>query len=143
MPDFSYTVKDTLMDTDATIISFPQGRYAKTRTANPEDVVTEIKAAVKRHPAGNALTGSTDDDHVYLGTKEILPAGIQTINLEEINYRVKRLDAVLAHMGAQNSPADMKRLVKHIKEAMYTTAELTYFEGLAEGYTSYEEEEDD
>lgn len=137
------------MDGNAKIIAFP-GVRSDSPVSNPyvsgKDKIIPLKdtsgldASVRRHPAkGNNPVEATP---AFIAAKDILPAGMQTTNIEEIEYRIQRLDAVLAHMGAQNSPADMKRLVKHIKEAMYSTAEITYFEGLAEGYTSYEDEEE-
>jgi hypothetical protein len=137
------------MDGNAKIIAFPGVRTDSPITALrisgkdkivPLQEAASLEASVKRHPAKGGTP--VPETPAFIAAKDILPAGMQTTNIDEIEYRIQRLDAVLAHMGAQNSPADMKRLVKHIKEAMYSTAEITYFEGLAEGYTSYEEEED-
>lgn len=137
------------MDGNAKIIAFPGVRADSPVSAlnvSGKDKIVPLNnapgldASVKRHPAKGNTPAPVEP--AYIATKDILPAGMQTTNIDEIEYRIQRLDAVLAHMGAQNSPADMKRLVKHIKEAMYSTAEITYFEGLAEGYTSYENEEE-
>lgn len=137
------------MDGNAKIIAFPGVRVDSPVSALnisgkdkivPLNTAPGLEASVKRHPAKGKTPIPVEP--AFIAAKDILPAGMQTTNIDEIEYRIQRLDAVLAHMGAQNSPADMKRLVKHIKEALYSTAEITYFEGLAEGYTSYENEED-
>ena len=128
------------------VISFPQGRSAK-NTAGKESL-SALDASVSRHPAGKASSApptvsATEDiaDYDFIGVKQIIPAGMQTSNIEEIDYRIRRLDAVLASVAQRTSQTDMARLTQFIKEALVTTAEITYFEGLAEGYTSYEEEE--
>lgn len=126
------------------VISFPQGRTSKKSSAE----MTELDASVSRHPAGKARAQAPEPvpenivDYDYIGVKQVIPAGMQTTNIEEIDYRIKRLDAVLSSVAQRTSQTDMARLTQYIREALVTTAEITYFEGLAEGYTSYEEEED-
>jgi hypothetical protein len=127
------------------IIAFPKGRSAKKVSDKEESAA--LDASISRHPAGNSRppvappVAENTVDHEYIGVKQILPAGMMTTNIEEIDYRIQRLDAVLSSVAQRTSQTDMARLTQFIKEALVTTAEITYFEGLAEGYTSYEEEE--
>lgn len=127
------------------IIAFPQGRAAKSKENSSNN--SALDASVTRHPAGKQSKQEVSSpefaDYDYIGVSQILPAGMQTSNIEEIDYRIKRLDAVLENLSAKVSETDMKRLATFIREALVSTAEITYFEGLAEGYTSYEQEEED
>lgn len=127
------------------VIAFPQGRSSK-KSVN-SDNVTALDASVSRHPAGKAKAPAApveeDASYDFIGVKQILPAGMQTTNIDEIDYRIQRLDAVLASISSRTSETDMARLTQFIREALVTTAEITYFEGLAEGYTSFEVEEED
>lgn len=128
------------------VIAFPQGRASK-KSVDADVNAKELEASVSRHPAGNAKTPSApieeDVNYAYIGVKDVLPAGMQTTNIAEIDYRIQRLDAALLSVASRTSETDMARLTQFIKEALVTTAEITYFEGLAEGYTSYEVEEDE
>lgn len=128
------------------VIAFPNGRASK-KSVDSADTAKDLNASVSRHPAGKSQSTSipaeTNVDYDYIGVKQILPAGMQTTNIEEIDYRIQRLDAVLSSIATRTSETDMARLSQFIKEALVTTAEITYFEGLAEGYTSYELEEDE
>lgn len=128
------------------VIAFPQNRAGKKKNESSNNI-SALDASVTRHPAGKQqnpepATPETPD-YDYIGVSQILPAGMQTTNIEEIDYRIKRLDAVLENLAYKVSETDMKRLTTFIREALVSTAEITYFEGLAEGYTSYEQEEED
>lgn len=127
------------------VISFPQGRIPK-KNVDSGDNVSELNASVSRHPAGKAQVptppAEEEATYAYIGVHQVLPAGMQTSNIQEIDYRIQRLDAVLKSVASRTSETDMARLTQFIKEALVTTAEITYFEGLAEGYTSFEVEED-
>lgn len=127
------------------VIAFPQGRTPKS-SANT-DTEAALDASISRHPAGNAKTPVMETDleapYSYIGVKQILPAGMQVTNIQEIDYRIRRLDVALENLSQRTSETDMARITQFIREALVTTGEITYFEGLAEGYTSYEVEEDE
>lgn len=125
----------------ADIIAFPQDRSNRKKENDPSG----LDASVSRHPAGKAKPVTPEapsDDFSFIGVRQILPAGMETTNIKEIDYHINRLDVVMQSVAGRTSSTDMAMLAKYIRQALITTAEITYFEGLAEGYTSYEEEED-
>lgn len=104
---------------------------------------TELDASVSRHPAGKmkpatepVKQNTETRELIHLSLQDAIAPGMAMTNIEEIEYRLQRLDAVLEHSVTFMSDTDAARLVKHIKEAIHSTAEVSYFEGLAEGYTA-------
>lgn len=129
---------------DAKILDF----QAHKKTQKPINDA-ELNASVSRHPAGKMkpfeptkpeqVKMNPDPnirEFIHLSIKDAVAPGISMTNVEEIEYHLHRLDAVLEHATAFMSDTDTARLVKSIKNALHATAEVSYFEGLAEGYTA-------
>lgn len=129
---------------DAKILDFQAHKKAQKPAKD-----AELNASVSRHPAGKmkpveptkpeqVKLNPTPDvrDFIHLSLKDAVSPGISMTNVEEIEYHLHRLDAILDHATAFMSDTDAARLVKGIKNALHATAEVSYFEGLAEGYTA-------
>lgn len=128
---------------DAKILDFQARRQSKQQD-------TELNASVSRHPAGKlrpvasapVKQNTETREFVHLSLKDAVAPGMAVTNIEEIEYKLQRLDAVLEHSSAFMSAPDFALLVRSIKEAVKSTAEVSYFEGLAEGYTANDEDND-
>lgn len=125
---------------ESKVVDFQSRRRTKQRE-------TELDASVSRHPAGKmkpaaepVKQNTETRELIHLSLKDAVAPGMAMTNVEEIEYRLQRLDAVLEHSLAFMSDTDAARLVKHIKEAIHSTAEVSYFEGLAEGYTANDDD---
>lgn len=126
----------------ARIIDFPMDRINipgdKTK-AKPKD--KSLNGSMSRHPSKVApKKPSTASENAFINLSDVLAKGMLDTNTEEVAYHLDRLDVILTHFTSKLNPEELAMMTRDLTKAMATLSELSYNEGLAEGYFAGDED---